>query len=249
MNTTIKIGGKLYTINVSNPIDISITLTASEKNPEAWYLSPLTIKPVVIDDWVGSVKEGASVNFNTITFNPHAHGTHTECVGHISKEFFSISKILNRFFFVAELISVAPELKGEDEVISEKQIKTLLKNKKPEALIIRTLPNTKDKKQRKYSHTNWPYLDHKAAQFLREIGVEHLLIDLPSVDKEKDDGELLAHKAFWNYPEKPRLNATITELIYVRNKVKDGSYILNLQVANFNNDAAPSRPVLYEIEI
>lgn len=249
MNTTIKIGGKSYTINVSNPIDISITLTASEKNPEAWYLSPPTIKPVVIDDWVGSVKEGASVNFNTITFNPHAHGTHTECVGHISKEFFSISKTLNRFFFVAELISVAPELKGEDEVISEKQIKTLLKNKKPEALIIRTLPNTKDKKQQKYSHTNWPYLDHKAAQFLREIGVEHLLIDLPSVDKEKDDGALLAHKAFWNYPEKPRLNATITELIYVRNKVKDGSYILNLQVANFNNDAAPSRPVLYEIEI
>ncbi len=85
MNTTIKIGGKSYTINVSNPIDISITLTASEKNPEAWYLSPPTIKPVVIDDWVGSVKEGASVNFNTITFNPHAHGTHTECVGHISK--------------------------------------------------------------------------------------------------------------------------------------------------------------------
>ncbi len=72
---------------------------------------------------------------------------------------------------------------------------------------------------------------------------------MPSVDKEKDDGALLAHKAFWNYPEKPRLNATITELIYVRNKVKDGSYILNLQVANFNNDAAPSRPVLYEIEI
>ncbi|MDT0556344.1 cyclase family protein [Patiriisocius hiemis] len=248
MKATIKIKEHLYTVNLSNPIDISIALRASEKNPEAWYLSPPTIKPVVLDNWVGSVQEGASVNFNTITFNPHAHGTHTECVGHISKEFHAISKTLDRFFFVAELISVAPELKGEDEVISEKQIKALLKNKKPEALIIRTLPNTKDKKQRQYSHTNWPYLDHKAAQFLREIGVEHLLIDLPSVDKEKDDGALLAHKAFWDYPKNPRLNATITEFIYVRNRVKDGSFILNLQVARFNNDAAPSRPVLYEIE-
>ena len=75
--------------------------------------------------------------------------------------------------------------------------------------------------------------------------MKHLLIDLPSVDKEKDEGKLLAHKAFWNYPEKPRYQATITEFIYVPNQVKDGSYLLNLQIASFHNDAAPSKPVLY----
>ena len=87
----------------------------------------------------------------------------------------------------------------------------------------------------------------EGAKFLREIGVKHLLIDLPSVDKEKDDGKLGAHKAFWNYPDAIREDATITEFIYVSNKIKDGHYLLNLQIAPFHNDASPSKPVLYKL--
>ena len=74
-----------------------------------------------------------------------------------------------------------------------------------------------------------------------------MLIDQPSVDKEFDDGKLLAHKAFWNYNGKLRKDCTITEFIYVPNKVEDGSYVLNLQIAPFANDATPSKPVLYKI--
>jgi hypothetical protein len=36
-------------------------------------------------------------------------------------------------------------------------------------------------------------------------------------------------------------------MIFVNNEVKDGSYILNLQMASFENDASPSKPVLYQI--
>ena len=99
-----------------------------------------------------------------------------------------------------------------------------------------------------YAHTNPPYLLEEAAQFLAETNVEHLLIDLPSVDKEKDGGALLAHKAFWNVEQETRSNATITEFIFVPNSVKDGTYFLNLQFASFENDASPSRPVLYGID-
>ena len=152
------------------------------------------------------------------------------------------------FFFFAEVITVAPEQQANDFVISEKQIKYALGNKKRQAIVIRTLPNLGDKKSRHYSDTNPPYLTEAAAKYLVKKGVEHLLIDLPSVDKERDGGELLAHKAFWNKSGKPRQKATITEFIYVPNKVEDGTYFLNLQVAPFENDASPSRPVLYKIE-
>jgi len=235
-----------YQIDLSKPLDISIPLQATSKNPEAWYLSKPRMEPVVMDEWVASVKAGASVNFNNIFFNPHAHGTHTECVGHISKEFHSVNKALKRFFFTAELISVSPKKKGKDTYISASEVKKLLKGKSPEAVVIRTLPNAATKKTKKYSHTNWPYLEEAAAIFLRELGVQHLLIDLPSVDKEKDDGQLLAHKAFWDYPKNIRTEATITEFIYVSNRIKDGKYILNLQIASFENDATPSKPVLYK---
>jgi hypothetical protein len=36
-------------------------------------------------------------------------------------------------------------------------------------------------------------------------------------------------------------------MIYVENQVADGIYILNLQIASFENDASPSKPVLYKI--
>lgn len=234
-------------MDVSKPIDLSIPLQASDKNPNAWYIDQPEITPVHLDGWVGKVSEGAAVNFNNIAFNPHSHGTHTECVGHITKEFHSVNKALKTFFFLAEVISVIPEKKGEDDVVSAEQLKSLLNSKKPEAIVIRTLPNPATKKNKKYDHTNWPYLEEDAATFLREIGVDHLLIDLPSVDKEKDEGALLAHKAFWNYPKGTRHAATITEFIYVPNRVQDGTYLLNLQMAPFENDASPSKPVLYRI--
>tara|TARA_R110002049_G_scaffold7974_6_gene44611 strand:- start:278 stop:1024 length:747 start_codon:yes stop_codon:yes gene_type:complete len=246
LEATFKINELLYTVDLSKPLDISIPLEATKNNPLAWYLEAPKIEPVKLDNWVAKVSEGASVNFNNVYFNPHAHGTHTECVGHISEKFYSVNEVLKEFFFLSEVISVIPETLGKDEVITGIQIKSLLAGKRPEALIIRTLPNSSSKRSRKYSHTNWPYLTEDAAQYMHDLGIKHLLIDLPSVDKEKDEGALLAHKAFWNYPKEPRLDATITEFIYVPNKIKDGSYLLNLQIASFVNDATPSKPILYK---
>ncbi|WP_336067561.1 cyclase family protein [Mesoflavibacter sp. CH_XMU1404-2] len=248
MKTIIDINTKKYTVDLSKPLDISMPIRGSKDNANAWYIEEPKIEPAQIGEWTASVKKGASINFNNIQFNPHAHGTHTECVGHITEKFYSINKCLKQFFFKAELITVAPEKIDEDYVISKSQLKFLLKQRKPEALVIRTMPNTKDKLTRQYSNTNWPYLTEDAAQFIKKIGVQHLLVDLPSVDKEKDEGKLLAHKAFWDVDGKIRKNATITEFIYVKNKITDGKYILNLQIASFENDATPSKPILYKIE-
>ncbi len=247
MHTSIEYNSKKFIVDLSKPLDISIPLLASQSTVNVWYIGAPTIEPVVKDDWIGSVSKGAAVNFNNIYFNPHAHGTHTECIGHITEEFHSINRNLKQFFFTAEVISVAPEKYFKDTVISKHQIEILLKNNSPEALVIRTMPNTEEKKNRHYSETNWTYILEDAMHFIRERGIKHLLIDLPSVDREHDGGKLLSHKAFWNFDGNRRLDCTITEFIYVPNKVKDGSYLLNLQIAPFENDATPSKPVLYKI--
>ncbi|NAS10453.1 cyclase family protein [Poritiphilus flavus] len=247
MITTIShLSGK-YRIDLSQPLDISIPLRGDESNVNAWYLKPPRIEPHSDGDFVGKVSEGGSTNFNNIFFNPHAHGTHTECVGHITEEFHSVNSHWSRFFFLAEVITIAPEKYQEDFVVSRKQLEYALGKRKREAVVIRTIPNTIKKLSKQYSHTNPPYLLEQTAAFLADLGVEHLLIDLPSVDKEKDAGALLAHKAFWNFEGKIRANATITEFIYVPNAIPDGTYFLNLQMAPFENDATPSRPVLYKI--
>jgi len=243
-----------FTVDLSKPIDISIPLSGTDANPIAWYIDKPVIEPVRFGDWVGKVSEGSSsTNFNNILFNPHGHGTHTECLGHITREFYSINEHLKTFFFTAELISVNPGIEGEDLVITKEQLEIALGGKSPEAIIIRTFPNGTDKLSKKYSNTNPAYLDKAAAAFLSESGIQHLLIDQPSVDKEHDEGRLLAHKAFWNVKDTDqlnadaRLNATITELIFVPDVIIDGSYLLNLQIASFENDASPSKPVLYQL--
>lgn len=249
-----------FQIDLSKPIDISIPLSNTDENPIAWYLDKPVIEPVKFDHWIGKVSEGSSsTNFNNIFFNPHAHGTHTECLGHITRDFYSINQCLKQFFFTAELISITPETVNGDLVITKNQIERALGTSTalsvtPEAIIIRTLPNPGSKKANKYSHTNPAYLAEEAAIFIRESGIQHLLIDLPSVDKEEDEGKLLAHKAFWNVKDvttlnaDARLNCTITEMIFVEVEVQDGSYILNLQIASFENDASPSKPILFEIK-
>lgn len=249
-----------FEIDLSKPIDISIPLTNTDENPIAWYIEKPEIKPVVFGDWIGKVSEGkSSTNFNNIFFNPHGHGTHTECLGHITNDFYSINQSLKQFFFFAKVITVEPEKIEEDLVITKNLIEKAINiSTSPiatplEALIIRTLPNQKEKKSRKYSNTNPPYLSEEAAIFIRESEIQHLLIDLPSVDKEHDEGKLLAHKAFWNVKDTvnlnsdARLSATITEMIYVSDEIEDGNYILNLQIASFENDASPSKPILYKI--
>jgi hypothetical protein len=37
-------------------------------------------------------------------------------------------------------------------------------------------------------------------------------------------------------------------MIYVPENIEDGIYLLNIQIASFETDASPSKPILYEIQ-
>ena len=245
MKATIEINNKKYNCDLSEPIDISTPL-APGNSVNAFYLPDVQVEPFKTGDFIGAVENGGPCNVNNVFLSPHGNGTHTESLGHITKEKYSINKVLNRFFFLAQLITIQPRKINEDLIITE----DLIKKDLPEcleAILIRTLPNDKSKLTRNYSGTNPPYLHHDAAEFLAKKNISHLLLDAPSVDREDDGGKLLAHHAFWDYPQKPRTNATITELIYVDDSIKDGIYLLNIQIISLDNDASPSKPVLYKI--
>lgn len=238
----------VHFIDTNSPLDISIGLRNGEENLTAWYVDPPRFEPVRANGFLGSVAEGGAVNFRDVFFNPHGHGTHTECCGHITEEVHSINQNLKNYFFKATLITVIPDkLENGDFVVFDHHLNKLIQKDFSEALIIRTLPNDLQKKSLNYSSTNPAYLDLSVMNVIENFNVQHLLIDLPSVDRESDGGALAFHHAFWNVPANPNLFKTITELIYVDSSIEDGNYILELQVAPFENDASPSRPVLYEL--
>ncbi|MBK7130165.1 MAG: cyclase family protein [Crocinitomicaceae bacterium] len=250
------ISSKHY-IDTSQGIDISIPLKSGENTVRAWYCDEVKIEAVKANGFIGDVNEGGSVNFRNVAFNPHGNGTHTECVGHISKEFVSLNDGLKEFHFNALLISVKPDLvsigKDEfDQVITRQMIETAYNNLLPQvsdtlsALIVRTLPNDENKCQKDYSNSNPTYFTADAMSLVVELGIRHFITDLPSVDREEDEGKLVAHHIFWNYPAQKFSKNTITELAFIPNSVIDGWYLLNLQITSLVNDASPSKPVLYK---
>ena len=247
MKATIHWNQHNFEVDLSKPIDISIPLKNGNDNPNGFYIDAPRFEPVRVGSFVGSVAEGAGCNCENLYINAHGNGTHTECVGHISLERITINQCLKQFYSMAQLISVAPKLQSNgDYVVMLEDVKHLLHND-IEALVLRTLPNISDKLHKAYSGTNPTYVEPALTAYLCENNIKHFLLDLPSVDREEDEGKLEAHHAFWNYPNAPRLDATITEFIYVKNEVKDGRYLLNLQIASFESDASPSKPVLYAI--
>ena len=248
MKISLSHNGIEYTSDLSDGIDISIPLIPGSDSPNCFWAPHFVAEPVRSGDWVGDTLQGGGVNFKTVTINTHGNGTHTECVGHISKEPITINQVLTNFHHIAQVVSVYPQvMENGDKVITKSQVEDCISQNKPNAFIIRTLPNSDDKKRRIYSGTNPPYIDHEAITYIVEQGIEHLLIDLPSVDREQDEGLLLAHKAFWLYPSTIDKKKTITEMIFVNNNVSDGLYLLNIQIASFELDASPSKPVIYKL--
>lgn len=241
-------GGQVFSIDLSKGVDLSLPLRHGADNPSAFGAPPPSFQPVVAGDFVGSTALGGAVNFFNVFFNPHGNGTHTECVGHIARERYVLYECLREFHFWAKVISCSPKLRADrDSVLSREMFEERLALGEVDALVVRTLPNDPSKKQRCYSGTNPPYLTAEAAAFLADCGIQHLLIDLPSIDREEDGGALAAHKAFWRYPQAVRSSCTITELIYVPDEVPDGLYWLNLQTTSLDLDASPSRPVLFAL--
>ena len=247
MKVTVFHNGISHKADLKKGIDLSIAVTAERDTVNAYYAHPVSMEPYKAGDWIGEVARGGSVNYRNIFFNPHGNGTHTECVGHIDDVIHSVNEHFKQFHMVAQLISVTPsQTENGDHVILPNQIESRL-NVSSDGVIIRTLPNSIAKKTRNYSGQNPTYLHHEAIEFLVRLGCKHLVLDLPSIDRESDEGKLLGHKAFWYYPEAPRMDCTVTELAFIPSEVQDGLYLMNLQVAPFENDAAPSRPVIYPL--
>lgn len=243
-----QVGNSEYRANMAQPIDLSIPLQSGLENPNCYYTPPINIRPIQTENFHGSVSAGGVCNHQQITIAPHGNGTHTECYGHISSDpEATIFNCLRKFHFLGQLITVKPDvINNGDLVLHENHVLPCLQEN-VQAVILRTLPNDGSKMSRQYSGTNPPYLMESLTKALAGEDVAHLLVDLPSIDKEVDGGKLAAHKAFWGYPEATRKQSTVTELIFVPEAVIDGLYLLNLQVISLQSDASPSKPLLYPL--
>ena len=262
-----------YQVNLSQGKSIAIALDFNHQQPNHFDANKALKRPMSVSGFIGDTKQGGSCNVNELAFNPHCNGTHTETIGHICHQDDTNTTTINQLtlssLLPCTLISIEPEqalkqtenyvlpFDDVDCVITKRQLTLLLStvgNEQLEALVIRTLPNRSDKCHQTYNqHAPNSFFTTQAMQYLVERGVQHLIVDLPSIDRLNDQGLLNNHRLFWSINqnaktanESTRTQSTITELAYINNELTDGFYFLNLQLPAFVNDAAPSQPILFD---
>lgn len=239
-------GHQRFEADLTRGVDLSIPLSFQGQNPNCYWAEPPCAMVIRSGSFVGSVAQGGVCDYHQLTITPHGNGTHTETVGHIIAEEVPVSEAAKQPLH-SQLISVKPIQKGDSWVVSEEDVLRQLLPNSLEALIIRTLPNDQSKLTRQYSGTNPPFLAPTLGAKLYELGIKHLLVDLPSLDPESDGGKLAAHHGFFGTSHKIDRNRTVTELIFVPEQAQDGQYLLMIQLPPLCIDAAPSRPIIYPV--
>ena len=252
MKISLNHSGQDFTIDLNSGIDLSIPNRFDGKNPIFYGATAPSVKPIHSGEFIGDVNQGGSCNVKIASLNIHCTGTHTECVGHIDDSGKKISDICPIGFLFAQLITVNPVHKSETNesyhvdsenelVISVESFKDKLKEN-INALVIRTNPNGLDKVNRNYGDYPASFLTHDSIDYILNNGIKHLLVDLASIDKADDGGQLGNHHRFF------KLGKTISELLYIPDSVQDGFGFLQIQIPNWGLDAAPSRPIFYSVK-
>lgn len=231
---------KTYSYDSDHGISLGHQLNDNGATPKAWYSSNPSINAIQQEGFSGDTRLGGSVNSNEIRIQPHNHGTHTECYGHLTDERVALCDVFKGYLGLATLHSIdLPYGKPIEE-------KHLPRTSHP-ALILRTSIDGFCAKD--FSNSDPSYISPQAMEAIVAFRVNHLLIDLPSVDPEFDQGKLIAHRIFWDYRNNAygRTSCTITEMVRIPKKITDSTYLLDLHTVDWNTDAVPSNPIIYPI--
>ena len=269
MQAHVAIDGREFAVDLSRPANLALELDFHGDQPRHFGAPRASSRPYETPglDFRGSVEQGSSCNCELVTLVPHCNGTHTECAGHLTRERLDAWRVVPAGLIPAVLVSLTPEAAGGegsepapqagDRLITRRALERAWPASvpfAPRALVIRTLPNSADKRARDYTGLNPPYLSQEAAALLVSRDVLHLVVDVPSIDRAHDAGHLTAHRLFFGLPRgavqltaATRPGATVTELAFIGDTLIDGAYLLELQVPALSGDAVPSRPLLYAL--
>ena len=251
MIAEIHYNNKIFSVNTDEGMDLSIRNDFSGSAPIFYGSEQPKANALRFNDFIGDIKEGGSCNVPVVTLDIHCTGTHTESIAHVIDSEEKISDVCPYGMIPAWLTSVelceANDTSesyhcdiGSNMLITKKELQKNI-SESYSALIIRTLPNDDSKKTRDYDVKPAPFFTNDAIDHINELGVKHLLVDIPSIDKANDGGQLENHKRFF------KQGKTISELLFIPNDLKDGFGFLQIQLPNWGLDAAPSRPIFYSI--
>ncbi|MBC8346738.1 MAG: cyclase family protein [Candidatus Marinimicrobia bacterium] len=254
MELTLTKNNKSYEVDLKSATCLAIPYNYNGDQPNYFDVPKGEAHPYKHGSFIGKVQNGLGCNVMVLNQNVHCTGTHTECAGHIHDDNIFIHEILSPDYIFTELISISPihwsetvehyhcDVHDDEWVITQKMIEEKI-NHSADGLVVRTLPNSEDKLMRKYHPGNTPFFTTDATEYINELGIDHWVVDLPTIDKYDDGGCLGNHHLF--FETTTPYKKTITEFAFVPDIIPDGQYLMKIEIPPMQLDAAPSRPFLF----
>jgi hypothetical protein len=247
-----------FELDLSQPLDLGRPVafaSGTESDPQPFGAPAPSATPLRVGEFLGDVVRGGSCNCRTQSLTPHSSGTHTEGVGHLTREPLDAWRLLPAGLLPCALVQLWPtELgPGGRQAITAASLESAWPRELAFAPAAAVIGSHRDVAPS--DPLAPPFFTPDALRWLVLRGIEHVVVDLPSLDPTEDGGALEAHRVFFGLPprsstlrEARRPRATVTELARISSGLRAGNYLLSLQAAAIDGDAVPSRPLLYALQ-
>lgn len=262
-------GGRRWAVELGRGASLAIEMRGDGPLPAFFVPGRMHTEPLSVGGFTGDTRTGGSCNVSRLDLVPHCHGTHTEGIGHVTDQRAAVQDQFDGRPALAWLATVTAVDAGaasdgyhcpvaeREPLVTRDELARAIRGCAAEAtaLVLRVRPLAAPLPVRDFNaEPGYPLLSAEAMSWLSGHAFDHLLIEMPSLDRAEDGGRLGNHRAWWGLPpgdrdmgraQHPR--RVITEMIRVPDTLDDGLYWLQPGLSPIHGDATPSRPQLYPL--
>lgn len=198
--------GATRRFSLGEPVRVSreVLFSPQPKTPNAFYLPKASAKTVEFEgQFIGDVKRGGSCNVDILSYVPHGI-THLETSAHVLSPDSNPPTVkdippdrLSGVVYLVDLTALPEETKTIPWQAVQKK---LAQNKLPVRMLALKTRSSLLPQDYDFSGKDFLALSEDAAKGIHDYGIQCLLLDLPSIDPEHDEGKLLAHRAWFGLP-------------------------------------------------
>jgi kynurenine formamidase len=258
-------------IDLGAPVSLARAVRFDGGGPRHFGAPAARARPYTAPGFTGEVRRGASCNCATIELTPHCNGTHTESVAHLVDEPLDVCDLAPLGLMPALVVSLDPQAASAtdedsdpppqpgDRLLTRAALRAAwpaLLPFAPRALVLRARRGADAGVDDDPGNdpAGAPYLSRQLVADLVDRGIEHLVVELPSIDRAHDEGRLCGHRLFFGLPpgstrlaEATRRGCTVTEYASIPAALADGPCALQLTLPRLAGDAVPSRPLAFRL--
>jgi len=242
-----------------------IYFSPETESPNIFHLPLITSKTFELENqFTGDVRKGGSCNLDVLNYIPH-NLTHVETAAHIVSYDCNPPWIADipaeNFSGIVYVIDLTDIRIEQGRLISRNEIERKLRNNRlPVTMLAIKTKASEFPQDYDFSDKGFIALDAEAAKGIHDYSIvinskkfiiDCLILDLPSIDPERDGGKLSAHRSYFGLPETGHYSQNVEKRILIElayfSEIEEGYYYAVLTPSRFQTNAAATEILFWPL--